>query len=225
MEVIGTLASISQLTSHSIVATSTLIDLHKRLKDGPFLIQKYANDVHHLVDIIELIRQNRLLHTETISGLIDDIFVDVKYLQTIFRNDRETSASGLVYRLSLACKILLKDRTVTKTFYSLEQKKSALILYIAETNTSLFGRVETDLTNLGDGLAEIQTMSSRMGRALEKLSHPRRKKSQKNKDQQSQAKVPYIASGFGLYRIILNNLSHRPKSLVIIRYPTRRLPS
>lgn len=142
MEVIGALASCSQLCSYISRAISRIRTALDDLKEAPQQILQRIENLKSLGVILDSIQRNRILHTSCIKDHLEQIRADIILLQGLLfeSSDRVRRKSLRSFWYCLYVKPRVEDR-INVAFTALEIAKSNLQLFILND----FGEAFSDL--------------------------------------------------------------------------------
>ena len=133
LEVIGVLASASQLTDYCIKIISSLRDIYRLAHGKPNRYRRQSEQVHQLIETAQLVKATEALHIPTVENQLVSILVDAKGLQGIL--------DGIVSESSRKSKKIYfkavfnnhQEREVRRCFTALHEKKCTLTLSILST--------------------------------------------------------------------------------------------
>ena len=160
MEIAGGLASISQLAHYGLSSASILLELYKSINRGPEFVQQYRNSIQQLLNIVDLVRHNKLLQSQSIEDILASILAEASELQSVLGQTREASVGKKLERLKITWTIFIKEQEIKDVFTSLEKKKSTLVLHIGEKNVRLLESIHSGAASLDKNLLdEVQNLT------------------------------------------------------------------
>lgn len=138
IEVVGLVASVSQLVTYSIKITQNLSEICQRVQDGPLIVKQRSDQIKQLISTAELIQQNHFLQTAHVLIHLNETLEQAKTLSTTLERLANDYSRGSIRR---CWKILIatKEKTILANFDRLEKEKSALVLSISVAQTDLLG--------------------------------------------------------------------------------------
>lgn len=136
IEIVGFLASASQLVLYSIKITTSLSEICQRVQDAPLRIRQRSDQVKQLISTAQLIEQHHLLQTAQVLTHINATLEQAKSLSAILEQLKKDYSRGSIRRY---WKILTanKEKEILANFDRLEKEKSALSLCITVAHTDL----------------------------------------------------------------------------------------
>ena len=139
IEIVGFLASASQLVLYSIKITACLSEICQQVKDAPLRIKQNSDQIRQLISTAQLVEKNRLLQTASVLTQTNATLKQAKTLSAILEQLTEDYSRGPIRR----CWKLLtgtKEKEILAIFDKLEKEKSALILCISVAQIDLLGQ-------------------------------------------------------------------------------------
>ena len=139
IELVGLLASASQLVIYSIKITTSLSEIYQRIQDAPLKIKQHSDQIKQLIDTSEFVRQHPLLQTDQVHIHINATLEQAKCLSTVLEQLSKDYTRGSIRRY---WKILTanKEKEILANFDRLEKEKSALVLSISVAQTDILGQ-------------------------------------------------------------------------------------
>lgn len=139
IEVVGLLASASQLVIYSFKITTSLSEICRRVQDAPLVVKQRSDQVKQLISTAEFIKQNHHLHTAHVLIHLNETLEQAKTLSTTLEQLTNDYSRGSIRR---CWKILIatKEKAILANFDRLEKEKSALVLSISVAQTGLLER-------------------------------------------------------------------------------------
>lgn len=142
VEILGLLASLSQLAAYTINITTSIAEIYHRVQDAPQRIQQHIQQISHLIDTARLIEKHRLLQTDSICAHVNstlDQAIQVCRIVDKFKGDYDRRSSIRKYWTALKG---TKEKEILASLKRLEQEKSALLLCISIVHTDLLGNLQ-----------------------------------------------------------------------------------
>lgn len=141
IEIVGLLASASQLVVYSIKITTCLADICQRVKDAPLRIEQHSDQIRHLVSIARFVEEHHLLQTAHVQAQINATLEQAKTLLETLEQLTEDYSRGTIRKY---WKILrgAKEKEILANFDRLEKEKTALHLCIVLVHTDLLGNIQ-----------------------------------------------------------------------------------
>ena len=139
IEVVGLVASASQLLVYSIKITTNLSEICQRVQDAPLIVKQRSDQIKQLISTAEFIQQNRHLQTAQVLIHLKETLEQAKTLSTTLERLEKDYSRGSLRR---CWKILIatKEKAILANFDRLEKEKSALVLSISVAQTDLLGQ-------------------------------------------------------------------------------------
>ena len=145
VEVIGLLASLSQLAVHSKNIYASISEIYHRIEDAPKRIQEHAQQLGQLIDTAVLIKKHALLQTDNIKIHIVSTLDQARLLSAKLDKVKGDYLSGP--SIKRYWKIIKgeRERAILSSLERLEQEKGALLLSISIAHTDLLGNIKGHL--------------------------------------------------------------------------------
>lgn len=133
LEVIGILASTSQLTDYCIKIITSLRDIYRLAHGKPNRYRRQSEQVHQLIETAQLVNATEALHIPSVESQLVSILVDAKGLQGILDGiiSESTRKSKKMYFKAVFNNH--QEREVRRCFAALHEKKCTLTLCIVST--------------------------------------------------------------------------------------------
>lgn len=165
-EIVGLLASASQLALYSIKITNSISEIYRRFQDAPKRIQKHLEHITQLADTAQLIKQHHSLQTINIDKQVRTTLNQAKTVSAILDQITSDHAHGSVRKY---WKILKgqKEKEILGNLDQLEKEKSSLLLSISLVHTDLLGNIQGGVGKLAEELTSL--MSERQELQRERL--------------------------------------------------------
>ena len=149
VEVIGLLASVTQLVAYGTNITTSIPEIYRRLQNAPERIQQHTEQVRELITIAEAIETHRLLQTYNINQHIHSTLTQAKALHAVL--DRVKSEySGTSVRKYWKVLKGSKEKEILANFDRLEKQKSALMLCMSVVQMDIIDKSRYDHVRRGD---------------------------------------------------------------------------
>lgn len=153
-DILGVIASASQLIQYALRISATLSEAHKRLHDAPEL-QRHAAQIEQLIETTRLINQDHQYFSNEILGHLRTAIVEaeklVKILELVVSDYTRGSFSQRYYKS--VRRGSEKQKKIATSFAILEREKTSLIVCISLANTKKLSCIQTDVTGLLGGMA------------------------------------------------------------------------
>lgn len=182
IEVIGLLASASQLALYSLKITTSISEIYRQIQEAPKKIRQHAEQLDQLLKTAKLIQFHPSLQTVAVDDQIKTTMKQAIKLASLLERVRADYSRGSVRKY---WKILRgrHNKEILDSFEALEKEKSALQLCIAVVNTDLLRSIQDDI-NLPIAKSVFAT------------SKPQRKPSQRSLKVSRIYQQPYLRSSF-----------------------------
>ena len=150
IEIVGLLASVSQLVVYSIKITTCLSEICQRVRDTSLRIAQHSDQVRQLVIIVRYIENHRLLQTVHVHAQIDATLEQAVSLSATLEQLRNDYSRGKIRRYWKTIQGG-KEKEILANFDRLEKEKSSLLLCISVVNMDLLGDIqESHKGNMGN---------------------------------------------------------------------------
>ena len=153
-EIVGLLASASQLAVYSVIITNSISEIYRQVQDAPRRIQQHMEHVTQLADTAQLIEQHHSLQMINTDRQIRTTLKQVKTLSAILDQITSDYAHGSIRNYWK----ILKGKTekeIIANLDQLEKKKSSLRLCISLVHTDLLGNTQGGLGKLVEELMTL----------------------------------------------------------------------
>ena len=143
LEVVGALASVSQLTSYVVQITISLSNLYVKLLKAPRIFQQYVSTVRQLEGVIQILRCNEWLRTTIIIDSLQSLSEKIKDALSLLPLPEQVVAktmSKLSFWLRRAMQYLRNEEELRSVFAALADMKSTLALCILNTQVQHAGK-------------------------------------------------------------------------------------
>ena len=147
IEIIGLIASLTQLVDLSVKLSGALTKFQQRLNGEPARIKDYQSQLKHLASTATLITQNHDLHTSVIHGHVQDTVTRMKALDMLVNDLERIDAQRIIKRYWRAL-TGWKEKEIAAAFSRLERDKTALVLCITGTNSGLLRDINERLKSV-----------------------------------------------------------------------------
>ena len=139
IEIVGFVASASQLVLYSIKITTSLSEIWQRVQDAPLKVRQHLDQIRHLISTARLVEEHHLLQTAHVHTHIKATLEQAKSLSAILEQLRKDYSRGSIRRVWKILKAT-KEKEILASFDRLEKEKSALLLCISVAHTDLLGQ-------------------------------------------------------------------------------------
>ena len=139
IEIIGLVASASQLALYSIKITTCLAEICKRVQDAPVRIRQHSDQIRQLQSTVQLVQQNHLLQTAHVYAHINATLEQAKTLSAILEQLTKDYSRGSIRKYWKILKAT-REKEILDIFDRLEKEKSALILCISVIQVDQLGQ-------------------------------------------------------------------------------------
>ena len=162
MDVVGAIASATQLIHYAVKLTTILATIDQRMRDVSKRINLQHGQLSQLIDTAQLIKNNQLLQTPTICAHVNATLEEARDLSKVLERVDTARTNGLIRK----CWIALdgrKEREVLASLDRLEKQKTALVLCVITAHSNVLcdihNGVKTLNNTLSGPLAEAHAMS------------------------------------------------------------------
>ena len=142
VEVVGLLASVSQLAGHALNIYSSIADIYHKIQNAPRVIQEHAAHIRQLIHTAELICEHKLLQTDCINSQIISTLDQARLLSAVLEKVKRDYLRGHLVRRYWKIIIGDREREILASLRRLEQERSALLLCISIAHTDLLGTIQ-----------------------------------------------------------------------------------
>ncbi|KAL6718748.1 hypothetical protein ACLMJK_002982 [Lecanora helva] len=151
VEMLGLVASVSQLTAFGLKISTSIFDIYRKLQDAPREIRRQTEQVGQLIEIASCIERSDLVHTVGIGSRVtvqaNSTLSQAKALSAVLDELKSEFSQSPARRFWKTIKGS-KEKEILAHFRSLEKEKSALQLCIALCQTELLGNIQGSLNEL-----------------------------------------------------------------------------
>ena len=128
LEVLGVLASASQLTDYCVMIIASLHDIYRLAHGKSNRYRRQLEQVQQLIETAQLVKATETFHTPSVENQLDSILVEAKGLQRIL--DGIVSESGRKSKTMYLKAVFnnYHEREMHKGFAPLNDKKSTLTM-------------------------------------------------------------------------------------------------
>lgn len=158
IEIIGFMASASQLVIYSIKITTCVSEIWQRVQDAPLKVRQHLDQIRHLISTARLVEEHHLLQTAHVHTHIKATLEQAKSLSAILEQLTQDYSRGSIRRVWKILKAT-KEKEILASFDRLEKEKSALLLCISVAQTDLLGQ---GIQKLGMAGEEVSLLSVRL---------------------------------------------------------------
>lgn len=146
MEIVGSIASITQLTRYALSLIATISTIYRDIQDGSARQHQRIGQLERLFSTVQTLNASSTLSTSNTKEHLKAIIVRVQDLKVLLE---KLVAQQAGRPLTKYLKALIKDdreeNRILEVFIDIETEKSALLLSIAEIHTELSTRVYNKL--------------------------------------------------------------------------------
>lgn len=139
IEVVGLMASASQLALYSIRIITCVSEIVQKVQDAPARIRQHSDQIRQLVSTAQLIEQHHLLQTVQVHAHIKAALEQAKTLSATLEQLTKDYSRGPIRRYWIVLKAT-KEKEILANFDRLETEKSALLLCISLAQVDLLGQ-------------------------------------------------------------------------------------
>lgn len=156
VEIVGLLASASQLALYSIKITNSISEIYRRFQDAPRRIQQHLEHITQIADTAQLIQQHHSLQTINIDKQVRTTLNQAKKVSAILDQITSDHAHGSVRNY---WKILKgkREKEILGNLDQLEKEKSSLLLSISLVHTDLLGNIQGGVGKLAEELTSLMS--------------------------------------------------------------------
>jgi hypothetical protein len=131
LEIVGVLASVSQLLDYSLIIMSPFSEIYSRVKDAPEGAHRHLAQIYQLIETARLIQQQSELYCKLlvhihVKSTLDEEGKLQKILDRVLLDYTQSSRKKRVWKAILGD----KERRMVTCFDRLKKEKTALILCI-----------------------------------------------------------------------------------------------
>lgn len=159
MEVVGAIASISQLAQYTAELIICLRDISKNVRRSSDQFQNYQQRANEVQQIVSLIKGNQALQAqfleEPIAALLATIQTILKDLKKKFVDD-PSNQSRKWKNWAKAARIVQAESEISERFDELERHKSTLALAILESLGGYVHRIDARLPEMHEHILNIE---------------------------------------------------------------------
>lgn len=130
LEVIGAIASATQLAEQGIKIISSLARICEKLRGAQEDIAEKICQVDHLVRLTEAVKHNESLQTEEIAAVLRPCVKKVTRLEDLLKTVEVGADDGRLQCWTKKITWIRKGKTVLKIFQEIEYYKTSLLLLI-----------------------------------------------------------------------------------------------
>ena len=188
LEVLGILASASQLTDYCVMIIASLHDIYKLVHGKSNRYHRQLEQVQQLIETAQLVKATETFQTPSVENQLDSILVEARRLQRIL--DGIVSESGRKSKTMYLKAVFnnYHEREMHKGFASLNDKKSTLTMCIVSTYGAFLSeirngtvedmpivrrkvdQIDKALQNFPDILSEIAKIQNQISDVTENLA-------------------------------------------------------
>lgn len=143
MDVVGGVASVTQLIDYSHVVAQRLVQLYKAVQKGPSCCQTQRSNIRFLLEVIQRICTDEASNIEAILPLL---IATVNLANSLLKL---LQPKGTLYNHWLW---VSKGQEIESTFSALNDKTRLLQLHITERTYNIMTQVQQDITHMNQSL-------------------------------------------------------------------------
>lgn len=159
IEVIGALASISQLLDYGLKIASSIAETYKRIEGAQGRLQRYNSQIRQLTDIALLIQQNKELHISVVCVQVDLTVTQARALlhtiQTATTDYTKGSRNKRYWKATRGS----KEKQISLGFERLEQEKGSLLLCISVVNADIISTISSNVNSMNANVTTLMAES------------------------------------------------------------------
>ncbi|OJD31512.1 uncharacterized protein BKCO1_4700049 [Diplodia corticola] len=168
LEVIGAIASASQLLQYTVTLVNNLQTLYRNVEHAGERCSLYREQIDQLLQITDLLKSlEEVLCFDTVAPHVRALVKTTESIDEALRQGGAGDISRRWRRLLKARQWGKAEDMILKAFADLEREKSCLTLSILANYGGLMGRIDR---NIGDGLPQLQEQVGRIERTLSSCS-------------------------------------------------------
>lgn len=161
VEIIGLLASLSQIVIHGLNITTSISEIYSKVQDAPQRIQQHKGQVGELIEIARFIDRHKLFQDVNLGVYVNThvnaTLSQAKALSIVLDQVQSEYSHGSVRRYWKALKGG-KEKEILVNLERLEQEKNALQLCIALFHTELLDNIQGSLDELSQESAAVMPL-------------------------------------------------------------------
>lgn len=155
IEVLGVLASISQLLEYGLKIANCISEAYGRIEGAQSRFQRYSSQLQQLTDLARLIQQNKDLHISVVHTQIISTVTQAKSLlytiQTATTDYTQGSCNKRYWKATRGS----KETQISLGFQELEQEKSSLILCINVVQADTISVISSNVDTMNKNVATL----------------------------------------------------------------------
>lgn len=146
MEVVGSIASITQLLRYALSLIATISSIYKNIQGGPALQHQRLKQLERLFCTVQTLNETSALNKASTKEHLTAIVVRIQDLRVLLdRLAAHQTGRPIKKYLKALVKENREQNRILEVFIDLEKEKSALLLSIAETHTELSAKIYNKL--------------------------------------------------------------------------------
>jgi hypothetical protein len=159
-EVLGVLASASQLVQYTLKISAAISAIHDRVHNAPEL-RKGAGQVKQLLDTAIQIQQNPQVHDSSLLRHLAIATDEAKQLlELLERLSADYSHGSLSKRYFKAARGAKDEKKIATSFRRLEQEKTSLLFCIGVANTERLSSIQIEVTEIADRMSSSRVVET-----------------------------------------------------------------
>lgn len=159
-EILGVLASASQLVQYTLKISAAISAVHDRVQNGSEL-RKGAEQVKQLLDTAIQIQQNPQVHNFSLlrhlASATDEAKQLLELLEKLSADYSQGSLSERYYKAARGAKY---ERKIASGFRRLEQEKTSLLFRISVANTERLSSIQIEVTGIAERMASSRVVET-----------------------------------------------------------------
>lgn len=145
IEVIGAIASASQLIQYSTKLIRTLNDLYCNIDKSGNRYQQYKDQIEQLYHVASSLQNTKRPLPRIVITHIETLFCTARTIDKALKKTLGFGPSNKWKKCVVAVKVLAMEETITRGFHDLERDKTCLILCIVGVQVQLLDEINTKL--------------------------------------------------------------------------------
>ncbi len=143
-EIIGLLASASQLAIYGIKITTSISEIYQQIQEAPKKIRQYAEQLDQLIETAKLIERHPGLQTVAVDAQIKNTIKQARELASLLERVKKDYSHGSVRKYWKIVRGRHK-REILDNFETLEKEKSALQLCLSVVHIDILRSIQDDI--------------------------------------------------------------------------------
>jgi hypothetical protein len=160
LEVIGALASISQIGHYTISIVASLVRFYGSLEAAPARLRSGCDQLDQLAQTVVLIQQNSALQTRSVVAHVESLAAHISLLEKGLKDMLAQTKRSRLKRAAKACLGSQEEARLAEAFAQIEVGKSALGLSMLEINMQATCEVTKGVEAVAREMQELRETSS-----------------------------------------------------------------